>query len=58
MTLRFYGREIDPALLDAHLDEHDGYVGDSIKWNAALSYNPNSGPFLRYDRAGGSQNFS
>ena len=57
MTLRFFGREIDPALLDAHLDEHDGYAGDSIKWNTALSFDRNTGPLLRYDRAGGSPEF-
>ena len=54
MTLCFYGRTIDPGLLDIHLDAHDGYVGDSIRWNVALSYNANSGPRLHYDRKGGS----
>ena len=58
MTLEFYGRDIDPALLDAHLDEHDGYAGDSIKWNTALSFDRNTGPLLRYDRAGGSLRIS
>tara|TARA_Y100000588_G_scaffold97414_2_gene105710 strand:+ start:12808 stop:13026 length:219 start_codon:yes stop_codon:yes gene_type:complete len=44
MTLYFYGRIITPALLDDHLDVHDGYVGDSVKWNVALGYDPSSGP--------------
>lgn len=53
MTLHFYGRIITPALLDDHLDAHDGYVGDSVKWNVALGYDPGSGPSLRYDRRTG-----
>lgn len=54
MTLRFYGRTIDPALLDAHLDLHDGYAGDSVKWGAVISYDSGTGPKLRYDRQTGS----
>ncbi len=54
MTLRFYGRTITPALLDAYLDRHDGYVGDSVKWGIALDYDPGTGPPLGYDRQTGS----
>jgi peptidoglycan hydrolase-like protein with peptidoglycan-binding domain len=37
----------------AHLDQNDGYVGDSVRWDVPLSYDAGTGPPLKYDRRTG-----
>lgn len=53
MALRFYDRIITPTSLDDHLDQNDGYVGDSVRWDVPLSYDAGTGPPLKYDRRTG-----
>jgi len=36
MILKYYGRDVSPLSLDEYLDQHDGYSGDSVKWDVAL----------------------
>ncbi|WP_321491922.1 glycoside hydrolase family protein [uncultured Desulfobacter sp.] len=51
MVLGFYGRNINPGLLDAYLDANNGYSGNCVRWDIAGKYGvPGSGPELQYDR--------
>jgi peptidoglycan hydrolase-like protein with peptidoglycan-binding domain/GH24 family phage-related lysozyme (muramidase) len=38
MVLKYYGRDVDPGRLDAHLDAHHGYLGNAVRWPIALEY--------------------
>ena len=50
MILRFFGRPVHPAILDAYLDQHDGYVGDSIRWDVAGRCAQEENQSLKYNR--------
>lgn len=43
MVLKFYGREMDPGKLDAYLDSHSGYSGNSVVWATALKAGEKAG---------------
>ncbi len=37
MVLAFYGRDVDPAVLDEWLDSEGGYLGDTVRFDVALA---------------------
>lgn len=53
MVLCHHGRAVTPATVDAFLDVHDGYAGDSIKWSVAAQCAAQGAGPLRYDRRAG-----
>ena len=51
MVLTFYDREADPGMLDAYLDDNNGYLGNAVRWRKTTQYPaPAHAPPLRYDR--------
>jgi len=51
MVLGFYGRNVNPGLLDDYLDANNGYSGNCVKWDTAGSYEAaGTGPELKYER--------
>jgi hypothetical protein len=36
MVLKYYGRDVDPKILDEHLDNNSGYQGDAVVWDVAF----------------------
>lgn len=51
MILGFYGRNVNPGLLDDYLDTNNGYSGNCVIWDTAGRYGTSgSGPELEYGR--------
>ncbi len=48
MILRFYGRDASPGSLDAYLDTHGGYSGNSVLWNIAGQFGASASNKLKY----------
>ncbi len=53
MILRFYGRNVNPGLLDDYLDINGGYNGNSVIWGIAGQCEEPSGNKLSYHRKTG-----
>lgn len=48
MVLAYYGRAVDPLVLDGHLDRNRGYSGNSVVWQTAFDCGAGAGsPALR-----------
>jgi hypothetical protein len=55
MILRFYGRELNPGILDDFLDRSEGYVGNSVKWDVAGRCLESRNDKLKYSRKTGTE---
>lgn len=56
MILNHYGRNTTPKVLDTYLDAHNGYAGNSVKWDVAgRCGETDEGVKLKYGRLNGSR---
>ena len=50
MVLGFYGRTVDPRIVDEFLDRNEGYLGNLVKWDVAARCAEGAGPVLRHKK--------
>jgi hypothetical protein len=49
MVLKYYGRNVNPEILDEYLDTHSGYAGDAVYFDVALKCEEGSNNKLAYN---------